>query len=222
LNNCRISIYNNDNLIKACNGEYTTDTVFRIYHSGEYVEYYIDGELVYSGIDVNNTYYFENEGWNGICFEPIPELFEQLKFNRKCKLVQKAISDNVGFSQFFKIEGYSDMLSGLADKYPQDHIARINREIEQYNQNYDYIEVMCSTFDQEVNETNIDLLSIDTEGAELAILKTINFSKYNINIMLVEYNYYNSELLNLLYENNFEIVQQRGVDLIIKNKNYVY
>jgi FkbM family methyltransferase len=197
--------------------QYVKETFFSNKNDG----YFIDIGA-HNGIDVNNTYYFENEGWNGICFEPIPELFEQLKFNRKCKLVQKAISDNVGFSQFFKIEGYSDMLSGLADKYPQDHIARINREIEQYNQNYDYIEVMCSTFDQEVNETNIDLLSIDTEGAELAILKTINFSKYNINIMLVEYNYYNSELLNLLYENNFEIVQQRGVDLIIKNKNYVY
>ena len=143
----------------------------------------------HNGIDINNTYYFENEGWDGICFEPLPEIFEQLKQNRKCKVVQKAISDVIGSSQFFTIKGYSNMLSGLADKYPQDHIARINQEIEQYDQNYDYIDVMCSTFDKEVKQTNIDLLSIDTEGAELDILKTINFNHYNINIMIITLNY---------------------------------
>lgn len=176
----------------------------------------------HNGVDINNTYYFENEGWDGICFEPIPEIFEQLKQNRKCKLVQKALSDTIGSFQFFTIKGYSDMLSGLADKYPQEHIARINREIEQFNQEFDYIDVICSTFDEEIKQTNIDLLSIDTEGAELDILKTIDFTKYTVNIMIVEYNYYNQELIDLIHKNNFEIILQRGVDLIIKNKNYVY
>jgi FkbM family methyltransferase len=196
---------------------YIKETFFSNKNKG----YFIDIGA-HNGIDINNTYYFENEGWDGICFEPIPEIFDQLKQNRKCKVVQKAISDVAGPSQFFTIKGYSDMLSGLADKYPQDHIARINREIEQYDQSYDYIDVMCSTFDEEVKQTNIDLLSIDTEGAELDILKTIDFTKYSVNIMVVEYNYFNQELIDLIYKNNFEVVQQRGVDLIIKNKSYVY
>jgi FkbM family methyltransferase len=197
--------------------QYVKETFFPNKTNG----YFIDIGA-HNGIDINNTYYFENEGWDGICFEPLPEIFEQLKQNRKCKVVQKAISDVIGSSQFFTIKGYSNMLSGLADKYPQDHIARINQEIEQYDQNYDYIDVMCSTFDEEVKQTNIDLLSIDTEGAELDILKTINFNHYNINIMIVEYNYYNPELLELLENNNFQIIEQRGVDLIIKNKKYAY
>ena len=197
--------------------QYVKETFFPNKTNG----YFIDIGA-HNGIDINNTYYFEQEGWDGICFEPLPEIFEQLKQNRKCKLVQKAISDTIGSSQFFTIQGYSDMLSGLADKYPQDHIARINREIEQYNQSYDYIEVMCSTFDEEVKQTDIDLLSIDTEGAELDILKTIDFTKYKINVMIIEYNYYNQELIDLIHKNNFEIINQKGVDLIIKNKNYVY
>lgn len=176
----------------------------------------------HNGIDVNNTYYFENEGWNGICFEPIPEIFKQLEQNRKCKLVNKAISNTEGPAQFFLIKGYSDMLSGLVDEYPQEHIARINREIEHYNQEYDYIDVICSIFDKEATETNINILSIDTEGAELTILKTIDFTKYNVDVMIIEYNYHNQELIDLLHKNNFEIIQQRGVDLIVKNKNYVY
>jgi len=196
--------------------QYVKETFFPNKTNG----YFIDVGA-HNGIDVNNTYYFENEGWNGICFEPIPEIFKQLEQNRKCTLVNKAISNTEGTAQFFLIEGYSDMLSGLVDEYPQEHIARINREIEQYNQNYNYIDVICSTFDKEVIETNINLLSIDTEGAELTILKTINFTKYNVDIMIVEYNYHNQELIGLLHNNNFEVIQQQGVDLIIKNKNYV-
>jgi FkbM family methyltransferase len=177
----------------------------------------------HNGIDINNTYYFENEGWNGICFEPLPEIFEQLKQNRKCKLVNKALSDKSGTASFFNIKGYSNMLSGLVEYYPQEHIARINREIEDLNQDYDYIEVECSTFEQEVQEKNIDILSIDTEGSELAILKTIDFSKYNINVMIVEYNYHNPELINFLIKNNFEIIDHIGqLDLVLKNKNYDY
>jgi FkbM family methyltransferase len=136
---------------------------------------------------------------------------------------KRQLSDKSGTASFFNIKGYSNMLSGLVDYYPQEHIARINREIEDLNQDYDYIEVECSTFEQEVQEKNIDILSIDTEGSELAILKTIDFSKYNINIMIVEYNYNNPELINFLADNDFEIVNTiGGLDLVLKNKKYDY
>jgi FkbM family methyltransferase len=177
----------------------------------------------HNGIDINNTYYFENEGWDGICFEPLPEIFIQLKQNRKCKLINKALSDKSGVASFFNIKGYSNMLSGLVEHYPQEHIARINKEIEEHNQEYGYIEVECSTFEQEVQEKNIDILSIDTEGSELAILKTIDFSYYNINVMVIEYNYHNPEIITFLNKNNFEIVDHiGGLDLVVKNKNYDY
>jgi FkbM family methyltransferase len=198
--------------------QYVKETFFPNKSNG----YFIDIGA-HNGIDISNTYYFEQEGWNGICFEPIPEIFTLLQQNRKCKLVNKALSDKSGTSSFFNIKGYSDMLSGLVEHYPQEHIARINREIEEHNQDYDYIDVECSTFEQEVQEKNIDILSIDTEGSELTILKTIDFSKYNINIMIVEYNYHNPEIIDFLRNNNFEIVNHMGgLDLILKNKNYVY
>ena len=41
--------------------------------------------------------------------------------------------------------------------------------------------------------------------------------------MIVEYNYHNPEIIDFLRNNNFEIVNHMGgLDLILKNKNYVY
>ena len=176
----------------------------------------------HDGISGNNTYYFEKEGWDGICFEPIPKVFEKLKQNRKCKLINKALSYNKSIEQFFLIKGHSEQLSGLVNQYSEDHIIRINREIEEYNQEFEYIGVECSTFLNEIENTNIDLLSIDTEGSEFSILQTIDFNKYNINIMVIEYNYNNQSLINLVNNNGFEIVKIIGCDLILKNTNYVY
>jgi hypothetical protein len=40
--------------------------------------------------------------------------------------------------------------------------------------------------------------------------------------MIIEYNYHNPELLQLLNDNNFEILKHCGyLDLVVKNKNYV-
>lgn len=176
----------------------------------------------HDGISGNNTFYFENEGWDGICFEPIPSVFKKLNETRKCKVVNKALSDKSGIDRFFVIDGHSEQLSGLVSEYSEDHIIRINREIEEHNQNFEYIDVECTTFSDEVDIINIDLLSLDTEGSEFSILKTIDFDKYKINVIILEYNYHNQSLIDLLNNNGFEIVNKIGCDLIIKNKNYVY
>ena len=209
------------NITKKYYAAHEVDKYVESFLPDDYLGYFIDIGA-HNGIDISNSYYFEKKGWDGICFEPIPDVFEQLNQNRKCKTIQKAISNTEGISQFFKIKGNSEMLSGLVDYYNEEHITRINREIEQDNQDYDYIDVICSTFDNEITETNIDILSLDTEGSELSILKSIDFSKYNIKVMIIEYNYHNPELLQLLNDNNFEILKHCGyLDLVVKNKNYV-
>ena len=45
----------------------------------------------YDGIEGSNSYFFEKElGWKGICFEPIPKLYQRLKENRKCISINAA------------------------------------------------------------------------------------------------------------------------------------
>jgi FkbM family methyltransferase len=197
--------------------QYVKETFFSNKTSGYFVDI-----GAHDGVAGSNSLYFENEGWDGLCFEPISNVFDMLKQNRKCKCINKAISNREEVSQFFVIDGMSEVLSGLVNEYSEEHIIRINREIQEHNQSFEYIDVQCSTFEKEIGNHNIDILSIDTEGSELSILKTIDFKKYNVNVMIVEYNYHNQDLLNYVYNNGFEIANQIGIDLIIKNKNYVY
>jgi FkbM family methyltransferase len=174
----------------------------------------------HDGITCSNSYFFEQIGWDGICFEPMPKIFLELEKNRKCLCKNIAVSDKIGKDQFFCIDGHSEMLSGIVSAYEQEHIARIHRELESHSQSYDYIYVDCSTFENEIKETHIDMLSIDTEGSEETIIKSINFEKYNIHFLVFEMNYYNEKLINFVNSKNFEFITSLGPDLVFKNKNY--
>ena len=177
--------------------------------------YYVDIGA-HDGITGSNTYFFEKMGWDGICFEPIPSVFEKLSKNRKCKSKKLAISNKFGTEQFFCIDGHSEMLSGLVSSYDESHIIRINRELEAHTQSYEYIDVECSTFEKEIDNRNIDILSIDTEGSEEAIINSIDFDKYEISFLVFEMNYYNNRLIDFVNSKNFQLVANFGPDLIYK------
>lgn len=204
---------------------------YAAYNLDEYLHLYVfknrsSGFFVdigaHDGISINNTFFFEQLGWDGICFEPIPSVFENLKKNRKCKCINKAIYTDNSKHSFFKIDGYSEMLSGLVSEFQQNHVVRINKEIEEHYQNFEYIDVECGTVTEEIQNVNINLLSIDTEGSEYSILKTVDFTKYNIEIIVLELNYRNDEFIQFLNNNGFDVIHHSGVDIVLKNRNYVY
>ena len=57
---------------------------------------------------------------------------------------------------------------------------------------------LAIVFNAHAKEKEIDLLSLDTEGSELMILESIDFSYYYIKVMILEYNYHNEKILKLL------------------------
>jgi len=84
----------------------------------------------------------------------------------------------------------------------------------------------------------VDFLKIDCEGLDFDILKTINFDKYKINFLSVEFLYssgdfinkknnniesvhhqfLSSEIFNLL-EKNFKLIDHFGFAFLLANKN---
>ena len=66
------------------------------------------------------------------------------------------------------------------------------------------------------NIRNVDFLSIDTEGSELDILSTLDFSKYNIDVITIEDNYNDSELINFFEQRDYSLVEKIECDKIFQ------
>lgn len=182
-----------------------------------------DGTFVdigaYDGVIGSNSLFFENLGWQGVCIEPNPEIFKKLQELRKCECVPYAISDKSETARFFQIkEGGPATLSGLVDEYSQQAIARINKEVNQEDQNFDYIDVECKTFESIVKYKHIDYLSLDTEGNELKILQSIDYSEYFIDVITVENNDYDYKFIDLLTKKGYQFVTRLGCDEVFKRK----
>ena len=163
----------------------------------------------HDGITFSNTYYLEkNLGWKGFCFEPNPDVFKQLVENRTCECFNLAIADFTGPASFLKIDGHCQMLSGLIDKYNPEHLARIDDELKEYGGQAHEIKTTCAQLDDILNDFGIqevDYLSIDTEGSELNILKTIDFEHRHYGVVSVENNYDDNRIAMYMKTKNFKL-----------------
>lgn len=178
----------------------------------------------HDGKTLSNTFFFEKTlNWQGLCIEPHPKVFNALKENRSCILVEGCAWKEDTTKTFRMIEGYSEMLSGLVDSYHPDHITRINAEVSSMNQTLSDIEVKCYDISKlllDNNLTSIDFLSIDIEGGELEVLKCIDYTKVEIGIILVENNYKDQELRTFLDSKGYNFVSELAIDdvFVLKSK----
>ena len=169
------------------------------------------------GIKFSNSKFFEELGWRGVCVEPNPKAFEALQSCRTNKCAMKAISDKIGTDKFFQITNGPEQLSGLQNEFNQTGISRIN---ECYNNDsdfdFEYIDVECDLFENIVEQTQIDFLSLDTEGNELKILQTIDFDKFDINVITVENNDYDNKFIDFLTPKGYKFLTRLGCDELYK------
>lgn len=147
------------------------------------------------GIDRSNTYFFETEmEWTGLCVEPSPTRFVALRQNRNCYCENCCVYNYDGIVDFFDIIGCGKGLSGIINEYNKEHNKRINKELAAFGSDKSIshkISVPCFTLDTLLRKYQIhkiDFCSIDTEGSELNILKTIDFNKFDFDIIMVENN----------------------------------
>lgn len=174
----------------------------------------------HDGIHCSNTLLFEKLGWRGVCFEPSPSRFLQLNNNRSCKNINAVISQfEENMVDFCEIDGYCEMLSGIVNNYDEEHKRRIiNEEHVGGGSTRKNIKVKNYKFNNIIKDTHIDILDIDTEGGEIHILKTIDFNKYDIKIILVECNYNSIELKEFLDSKGYKEVASLGCDKIFQQK----
>ena len=154
------------------------------------------------------------------CVEASPKNFEALKKNRKCDLYNCAVSsENIGKAKF--LTSTVGVLDVLDTHNTVGHKERIEKESDS---NMEYIEVDTITFEELMSNykdiNHIDFMSLDIEGGELDVLKSIDFDKYSFGLITVEYNDNYDEILKLMNSKGYKKLMDNHCDLIfIKNHN---
>jgi FkbM family methyltransferase len=156
-------------------------------------------------LTINNTKYFEELGWKGYVFEPLPQMKKMWRKHRPdAKLFPFALSDNEGeviFSVVKNETGWEDMLSFVKE----------TRDIEY---KYEAMDIVVQTrilknVCEEEGITHIDYMSIDVEGHELNVLKGIDFDKVRVNVLTIENNSEpnrvngDNRIRNIMIKNNY-------------------
>lgn len=176
----------------------------------------------HDGITCSNSLTFElNYNWTGICIEPHPVTFQELKTNRNCTCLNNAIGNQTTFLDFLVIDGPANMLSGLVDTYDPRHIERIKNETASYKDKVYTQKVSCKTLElilQENNILNVDYLSVDTEGSEMQILESIDFVKNNITLLSVECNYELDVLNQFMDKRGYKFLEKICADAFYTKK----
>lgn len=180
----------------------------------------------HDGVSGNNTYVFEKElGWKGICFEPLPHLFKQLQECRSCICINACVASTQGTLPFLHVDGCDEMLSGLCGTYDQRSLNAVMNDIANFGGELKILQLPTVRLDAVLAEhgiTHIDFLSLDTEGSELEILETIDFSSLTIDVITVENNYNEPYIRELLTSKGFIFVTHLHVDDIYVRSDFAY
>jgi FkbM family methyltransferase len=142
-----------------------------------------------NGLHLSNTALLEKEyNWKGILSEPVKCFQQDLRTNRNCIIDNRAVYNKSGIQiEFRELSDHKD-LSGIVETFLNDnHVKKRNNPL---NDNY-LVETVSLTdlLDYYNAPTDIDFISVDTEGSEFEILSAFNFDRYKVKIFTVEHNF---------------------------------
>ena len=147
--------------------------------------------------------HFRENDWRCICIEPNPK-FVASHLEAGNEVYGVACANYEGKSKFkvvetglqIDLEGIS--FSALEVKYPMPPYLKVS-EIE--------VEVIrLDTLLEKINVSNIDFISVDTEGWELEVIEGFNISKYNPKIVILENYANNSDYSKFMDNLGYELI----------------
>ena len=179
----------------------------------------------HDGVSINNTLYFEkNNNWSGINIEPIKEVYDKLVINRPNNInINCAVCNYDGSAEFILNKGYTEMISGLKENYDERHFRRLEKENNMMGAVTEIITVptkKIETICDEHNIKHIHYLSIDVEGAEFEVIKSINFEKTYIDVIGFENNYEDSSppIIQYLESKGYKMLH-KTIDIFMIHSN---
>lgn len=163
---------------------------------------------------LNNTFLFYSKGGRGVCVEPNPEIFEIIQNRRK-----RDICLNVGIGAFDSdgVDFYMMSSSGFST-FVKSEAEKCARENNYGAQNIEKVIkiplIAISTIMEKYFPSGVDIVSLDTEGYDFEILKSLDLEKYRPKIFCVE---------TLRYETTHKLRKQNEIiDYMAAHDYFLY
>ena len=203
--------------------KYLEETIFKGYKNGVFMDI-----GAHDGVTINNTLYFEkNNNWTGYNIEPIKSVYDKLVVNRPNSInINCAVCNNDGIADFLCNVGYTEMISGIKNNFDPRHLERLEMENKIMGSKTNVIKIDTKKIETICDENNINhihYLSIDVEGAEFDVIKSINYDKVFIDIIGFENNYDDVSIPIILFlENKNYVVIHKSADIFMIHKNSIF
>ena len=167
---------------QAGQDRYLNERVFSSKRDGTFVE--IGG---YDGWMGSNCVFFEKVlGWTGLVVEASPQLVRRIGETRSARVIHAAVSDRDGAAEFLEVTSGLTQMGGLVDHYHADTLQRIRRDERHSEIAVTVPSTRLDTLLRAHGLKEIDYLSIDVEGAERAVLRSLDFDEFDITALSIE------------------------------------
>lgn len=155
------------------------------------------------GIYGSNTYSLEKRGWVGLCVEGHPDLVQELKKNRSCKIesslagrtkekvgfaIQTQEAHIKGFVGNNKYGGFSHAWRGGSGILENWNEKRVKESVDKSKIIEMETKTLTEILDKHGSPSYIELLDIDTEGNDYNVLEGVDWNKYRFASILIEGN----------------------------------
>jgi len=164
----------------------------------------------YHPLDGNNTHLLYKNGWQGINFDINSYSIKLFEFLRKRDInIHSGISKKKSkLTMFYRKE--INMLNTLDEK-----IAKIH-----FKNGYNKKDIQVNTLNFFISKhlkklKKIDFINIDVEGAELDVLKSLNFKHYQPQLICIEIHN-----IKKMYDTNYEYLKTNSIYNYLVNRKY--
>jgi len=154
------------------------------------------------GMKDSNTFSLEkNFNWNGIVAEPTIHKYKTILKHRRCHIEMKAVYKESNLRLKFSYNTNSSNFSSIT-KYIANDFDKKSYSTERMVKTISLMDLIKKYNTPKI----IDYLSIDTEGSELSILSSFDFSKYYFKIITCEHNFTENrkKIIKLLNDNGYK------------------
>ena len=162
---------------------------------------------------ISNTYLLYRQGWSGVTVEPIEQLYlKHKRWRVRDQQCCEAVGEVSGELTFYEL-----IPSVLSTFDSESASLAIKRGGVLKRQRLVNMTTISDIMQKYFFDKQIDLLSIDAEGLDYAILAGNNWNKYRPRIVLFEKNDSGSDLAeSLLLKNHYRILHNLGCNRIFE------